>query len=159
MEGACEGFTNNRFKKEQCSMSPSYIKSILDTGKLPIVVLTDMQDEEMLHRIQDELANVVILEWDICGAIVEKNDQLHDKGPWDAGPAYSMIADMVVGATSEIFIGVQGSSGSRNIGILREAFGKDISTNYVFMNQTAEGDWSSYYPKRPYDWWVGEAEQ
>jgi hypothetical protein len=162
MEGNCETFNDSPFRKEQCSMSPLYIKSILDnhgdTGKLPIVALSDMQDEAKLHLIHDELDRVVVPEWDIGRDIIKENDQLHESG-WDPGPAESIIADMVVGATSEIFIGEQGSSGSRNIAILREAFGKPVSTNYVFMNKTADGDWSNYHPKRPYDWWVGVAKQ
>mmetsp|Transcript_27009 Transcript_27009/g.44987 ORF Transcript_27009/g.44987 Transcript_27009/m.44987 type:complete len:292 (-) Transcript_27009:354-1229(-) len=158
MEGMCELFNDSPFRHEQCSMSPSYIKSIMesnggDVEKLPIVLISDMQDSVKLHRIQDELDQVVVPEWDLTG--LEKNDKLLTP-PLDDGPTQSIVADLVVGAMSEIFIGEQGSSASRNIGILREAFGKPVSTNYIFMDKTAEGDWTSFNPKRPYAWWVGE---
>jgi hypothetical protein len=148
MEGMCKQFNSNRrHSLEQCSMNSSYITSIMnDNGfsdhKLPIYMLSDMQNEEKLRELQNELDNVVMPLWDFGGA----------QQP-------SMIADMVVGAMSDLFIGEQGSSASRNIGILREAFGKNVSTNYVFMDKTEQGKWTSIYPHHPYSWGVGKAQQ
>jgi hypothetical protein len=146
MEGMCIQFNSNYgHSHEQCSMSPSYINSVMDDNdisdrKLPLYLLSDMQDEEKLHKLHDELDRVVI-------------------PIWDFGASPSMIADMVVGAMSEFFIGEQGSSASRNIGILREAFGKNVSTNYVFMDKREDGKWTSYHPHHPYVWAVGKANQ
>lgn len=141
MDGMCESFNHgNPYGKEQCSMSPAYIKSVLEAagvyGKYPIVVLSDMHDTEKLHTIQNELDNVIIPQWDL-----------------NASP--SMIADLVMGTMSEVFIGEQTSSGSRNIALLREAFGKDPATNYVYMDKTEDGKWSSFTPRYPYEWGAG----
>jgi hypothetical protein len=136
MEGKCALHNNGQYAKDQCDMTPEYIKAIMDSAglnNLPIVILSDMQDEAKIHRIQDNLDQVVVPEWDF-------------------GAEPSMAADLVVATMGEIFIGQQGSSGSRNIGIIREAFGKDLSTNYVFMNKTAEGKWTNFVPHHVYHW-------
>jgi hypothetical protein len=136
MEGMCEMFNWRRFTHEQCSMSPSYVKGVMDDNgisdqKLPIFLLSDMQDEEKLHKLQDELDRVVM-------------------PIWDYGVEPSMIADMVVGASSELFIGLRASTASIHIGLLREAFGKNKSTNYVFVDKTEDGKWTSSHPHRPF---------
>jgi hypothetical protein len=143
MDGMCEIFNWYRFTHEQCSMSPSYVKGIMDDNgisdqKLPIFLLSDMQDEAKLHALQDELDDVVLPIWDYGAS------------------RPSMTADMVVGASSEFFLGLRASTASMNIGLLREAFGKDKSTNYVFMDKTKEGKWTSVQPHNPYAWRGGK---
>lgn len=147
MDGKCLKFNVNPHAVEQCSKSPEYIQSVIDSSGLagneqqyPIVLLSDMQDHAKLHSIQDTLEKVVVPYWDFGGRP-------------------SMAADLVLGAMSELFIGEQGSSGSRNIGIMREAFGKTISSNYIFMKKEEAGRWSSFHPKHPYEWWVGQDNQ
>lgn len=93
-----------------------------------------MHDEEKLHKLQDELDHVAM-------------------PIWDYGVQPSMIADMVVGALSEFFIGQRGSTASINIGFLREVFGKHVSSNYIFMDQTEEGKWTrSFHPNHPFNY-------
>lgn len=136
LDGTCEDHTVNKFNTEICAMSPSYVKNILEanghTG-MPIVIMTDMHDEAKVHKLQDELENVVVPQWDF-------------------GANQSIIADVVMGASSEVFIGVQGSSASRHVGILREGFGRNVTTNYVYMTKTEEGNWKSFYPQHAYRW-------
>lgn len=105
-------------------------------GRLPIVLLTDMQDEEKLREIQQEVEKVVIPEWDL-------------------GIYPSVLSDLVVGGSSEYFIGNRGSSMTRNIGLVREAFGKDASTNYINIKQTEDGTWTNTPLHHPYSWKFG----
>lgn len=139
MEGKCLKFNFDHV--EQCDMNSTFIKSIVEPtglyGKLPIVLLSDMQDKEKLLRIQREVAKVVIPEFDL---------KIYP----------SVLSDLVVGASSEYFIGVRASSMSRNIGLLREAFGKNISTNYINIHQSKDGKWTNSPFHHPYSWVWGE---
>lgn len=134
-KGGCSRFNHDHH--EQCEMSSTYIKKILEPtglyGKLPIVLLGDMKDEPKLQRLQSQLREVVVPKWDM-------------------GIFPSILADIAIAGMSEIFIGNEGSSMSRNVGVVREAFGKDVHTNYVFVNMTENGMWESLIPHYPYDW-------
>jgi hypothetical protein len=77
--------------------------------------MTDMHDEAKVHKLQNELENVVVPQKDF-------------------GAKPSMIADIVLGTASEVFIGIQGSTESRNIGILREGFGKKRCFNELCLH-------------------------
>jgi hypothetical protein len=151
MEGNCMKYieANPEAGSEQCDMQPDFVKSILRTtgfdgpDQLPIVMLSDMQEPVKLRNIQSNFEHVVVPEWDM-----------------NANP--SMIADMlVVGAESDLFIGVQGSSASRNIGMLCEAFGKDVSTNYIFVkkHETDKDKWTTFQARYPYKFHVTAGEQ
>lgn len=139
MEGACSTF--DELKQEQCEMNADFIKSVVEPtglyGKLPIVLLSDMQDEEKLRNIQNETLMVVVPQWDLM-----------------VSP--SVLSDIVVGGASEIFIGNHASSMSRNIGIIREGLGRHIETNFVYLNKTEEGNWTSIQFHHPYSWSWGD---
>lgn len=143
MEGACDRF--NKWNIEQCEMEAGFIKSVLEPtglyGKLPIVIVSDMQDEPKLRRLQSQLENAVIPQWDV-----------------NVKP--SVFGDLAIGGNSELFIGNRGSSMSRNIGILREAFGKNVTSSYVFIEKGDDGTWKSVHPHHPYSWQMNdEAEE
>lgn len=135
MEGDCKRF--NKWNAEQCEMEPTFIKSVLEQtglyGKLPIVILSDMQDQEKLKRIQSELEKVVVPQWDM-------------------GADPGVVSDITAGGMSEVFVGNQGSSMSRNIGVLREAFGKNVTSSYVFIQKQTDGSWKSLVPHHTYSW-------
>lgn len=135
MDGKCTLF--NKWHHEQCSMNATFIESIVKPtglyGKVPIVLLSDMQDPEKLRKIQREVQKVIIPEWDL-------------------GIRASVLADIVIGSSSEYFIGNRGSSMSRNIGLIREAFGKDPSTNYIKLEKTEDDSWTSRRLHHPYSW-------
>jgi len=132
MEGKCRRF--NILNHQECDMEPSFVKGVLEGtgeyGKLPIVILSDMQNTAKLARIKDELYGVVIPQWDM------PSNQ-------------SVIADLVMGGMSDVFLGNEGSSMSRNAGIIREAFGKDDAMNFIWT-KWVDGKWVSVKPHHPY---------
>jgi hypothetical protein len=140
-DGMYEDFTKNPFNKEvSCAMSPSCMKNILEMNghtELHIVIMSDVHDEAKVHKLQKELEDVVVPQWDF-------------------GAKPSTIADIVLGAANKVFINIQGSSGLRNTGILREGFGQDVASNYVSMDKTEEGNWTSFYPCHVYTTWAEE---
>lgn len=138
-KGGCVRF--NHEHHEQCKMDPDYVKTILEPtglyGKRPIVLIGDMKEEAQLHRLQEELKEVVVPKWDM-------------------GSMPSIFGDIVIGGMSEFFLGNEGCAMSRNIGVVREAFGKDTLTNYVFVNKKEDGYYESVISQYPYDWPKGE---
>jgi hypothetical protein len=119
LEGGCTSVVPPPYERE-CLMNPEYIRSILaasNAAKLPIVVLSDMQNTSLITRLQQEFGKQVIVPaWEFA----ETN--------------YTVIDDMMVAAKSKVFVGTRVSSMAIIIAQLRVLlYGHDPLSNYVYV--------------------------
>jgi hypothetical protein len=119
LEGGCTSVVPPPYERE-CLMNPDYIRSILaasNSSKLPIVVLSDMQNTSLITRLQEEFGNQVIVPaWEFVGI------------------NYTVIDDMMVAAKSKVFVGTRVSTMAVIIAQLRVLlYGHDPLSNYVYV--------------------------
>ena len=131
MEGSCVERIqlHNATSNDECFMKPDYIKRILASkgvlGHMPVVVISDMQQEASLNALQNdpEIGRHVIV------------PALDPETFFPRGQTSSVAIDMVLAAKSAIFAGTRASSMAHIIGLLRVVGGADPSSNYIYVQQ------------------------
>lgn len=122
LEGECERRVGNLLPKDECWMTPSYIKDILGgTIDKPIVVIWDGQKPEVIETLRrdPEIGPALIVAEDIVPKDIEIPQPL---------------SDFAIGVMSDVFIGARVSSFAANIGVFREALGADPTTNKIYTS-------------------------
>ncbi len=121
LEGQCERRVSKPFVDE-CWMRPSYVKEIIGTTiDKPIVFIWDGQNQDVLDSLKNDSEIGPAL-------IVCEEDLVVPKGVDIPQP----LSDFMVGIMSDIFIGTRASSFAANIGVFREALGRDPTTNKIY---------------------------
>lgn len=119
LEGGCTSVMPSHYERE-CFMSSDYIRSILkatNATALPIVVLSDMQNISLITNLQQAFGTqIVIPAWKFSDT------------------NYTVVDDMMVAASSRVFVGTRVSSMAIIIAQLRVLLYRyDPSSNYVYV--------------------------
>jgi len=128
MEGQCITKLRDAPSQEECYMEPPYIKRILRSqgllGRVPIVVISDMQKTESLEalRTDPDIGHLVIVP-----ALDEAFRTTNS----------TVTGDMVLAAYSDAFVGTRASSMAVMIGYFRIALGADPESNYIYVDQSS----------------------
>mmetsp|Transcript_20906 Transcript_20906/g.39084 ORF Transcript_20906/g.39084 Transcript_20906/m.39084 type:complete len:237 (+) Transcript_20906:2-712(+) len=125
LEGSCERRVGDKLPKDECWMSPEYIKEILgDTIDHPIVLIGDGQNEEVLRRLRSDKVigpHLIVPEELPRIRAIDNREQ--------------PVSDMVVGINADIFIGTRVSTMALMVGMIRVILGADPVSNYIYVHR------------------------
>jgi len=116
LEGECEQRVGNHLPKDECHMTPSYIKQIMG-GSIdkPIVFIGDGQNQKVLKNLKADK--------EIGPALVVPPNGPEVPQPW---------SDMMIAIMGDVFIGTRVSSFAVVIGLSRVIRGEDPKSNYIY---------------------------
>ena len=126
LEGECERRVGRFLPKDECWMTPSYIKSIMGgTIDKPIVIIGDGQKKEIIEKLalDPDIGPALIIPQEILPENVEIAGSTQ---PW---------SDMMVAIMSDIFIGTRASSFATIVGLFRVVRGADPASNFIYTSQ------------------------
>jgi len=127
LEGGCEIILGERLPKDECWMSPSYVKRVMGgTVDRPVVFIGDGQNRTVLENLRNDpdIGPALIVADDLVAAYgIEVNQ------PW---------SDMVVAWNSDLFIGTRVSTFATVVGVSRVLSGADPASNYLYTNRTID---------------------
>ena len=130
LEGECERRVGSLLPKDECWMTPSYIKSILGDaiGDMPIVLIGDGQNKEVIENLKKDSDIGPSL---IVAEEINTLDGVKIPQPW---------SDMAIAIMSDIFIGTRVSTFATVVGMSRIARGADPASNFIYTSQNDERD-------------------
>lgn len=126
LEGQCERRVGSLLPKDECWMTPSYIKEIMG-GSIdrPIVLIGDGENKEVIEKLKRDP--------DIGPALIIPNDVVPDNvevlwwtQPW---------SDMMIAVMSDTFVGTRVSSFATMVGIFRVVRGADPASNFIYTSR------------------------
>lgn len=128
LEGQCEDRVGDLLPKDECWMTPSYIKAIMG-GNIdrPIVLIGDGQNKDVIKNLKKDA--------DIGPALIVAEDIVPD-GVQIPQPT----SDMAIAIMSDTFIGTRVSSFATIVGLFRVARGADPATNFIYTSQQDNSD-------------------
>jgi len=124
MEGECENRLGHLIPKDECWMTPSYIKNIMGgTVDRPIVLISDGQNQEVIQNLKDDadIGPALIIPGDIAPEGIDFPQ------PW---------SDMMIAVMGDAFVGTRISSSAAMIGLIRVLKGADPGSNFVYTSRS-----------------------
>ena len=124
LEGTCERRVGSHLPKDECWMTPSYIKDIMG-GIIdrPIVLIGDGQKQEIIDNLKNDI--------DIGPALIIPQDIV----PNSVGILSQPWSDMMVAIIGDTFIGTRASSFATIVGIFRVVRGADPASNFIYTSR------------------------
>ena len=126
LEGECEERVGSLLPKDECWMTPSYIKNIMGgTIDRPIVLIGDGQNKEVVQNLKNDA--------DIRPALIIPEDIVPDgvEVSWWTQP----WSDMMIAIMGDAFIGTRASTFATITGIFRVVKGSDPASNFIYTSQ------------------------
>eukprot|EP00536_Pseudo-nitzschia_multiseries_P009264 jgi/Psemu1/288342/fgenesh1_pg.254_\ len=133
LEGECYKRIGEFLEKDECWMTPSYIKDIMG-GSIdrPIVFIGDGQKEEVLRNLKNDPdigPALIVPEEDVV--LTDGADFRSLPQPWN---------DMMIAVMGEMFIGTRASTFATMTGTMRVMRGADPSSNFIYTTRyTSKG--------------------
>ena len=127
LEGSCERRVGDLLPKDECWMTPSYIKNIMG-GVIdrPIVLIGDGQNKEVIENLKRDIdiGPALIIPQNIISDDIKS---LEPPQPWN---------DMAIAIMSDTFIGTRISTFATVVGMFRVLTrGADPASNYLYTSQ------------------------
>ena len=123
LEASCESRLGDNLPKDECWMTPSYIKLIMgDVIDRPIVFIGDGQNKEVLAKLKNDT--------DIGQALVIPQELFPDHQSLN-----QPISDMMIAIMGDTFIGTRVSTFATIVGLSRVIIGADPASNYIYTSR------------------------
>ena len=134
LEGECEARVGSILPKDECWMTPSYIKAILGNtlGDRPIVLIGDGQKKEVVENLKNDAdigPHLIVAE-----EIATRNDSVEIPQPW---------SDMAIAIMSDTFIGTRVSTFATVCGMFRVVRGADPASNFIYTSRDEDNEQQS----------------
>eukprot|EP00535_Pseudo-nitzschia_heimii_P008209 CAMPEP_0197187784 /NCGR_PEP_ID=MMETSP1423-20130617/16563_1 /TAXON_ID=476441 /ORGANISM="Pseudo-nitzschia heimii, Strain UNC1101" /LENGTH=413 /DNA_ID=CAMNT_0042639447 /DNA_START=30 /DNA_END=1271 /DNA_ORIENTATION=+ len=131
LEGECEERIGSLLPKDECWMTPHYIKDIMGgTIDRPIVLIGDGQNQEVIQKLRHDA--------DIGPALIVPEDIIPDDvevfwwtQPW---------SDMMIAIMGDAFVGTRASTFAKVIGMFRVVKGADPASNFIYTSRGNSSD-------------------
>jgi len=128
LEGECQRRIGDFLEKDECWMTPSYIKDIMG-GIIdrPIVFIGDGQNEEVLKNLKKDP--------DIGPALIVPEEDVVLPDGMDFKSLPQPLNDMMIAVMGEMFIGTRASTFATMVGTMRVVRGADPLSNFIYTNR------------------------
>jgi len=128
LEGSCERRVGRLLPKDECWMTPSYIKDIMGgTVDKPIVLIGDGQNKEVIDKLKNDT--------DIGPALIIPGDIIPDGV--EVSPRTQPWSDMMIAIMGDAFIGTRVSTVATMVGVFRVVTGADPASNFIYTSRTS----------------------